>query len=1653
MLEKIRQSAETSHLLDQDPRQDEKFLEQCKKIIDHQYNYFKTCGTFTNFSIDQIPSELKLLEDGARLYVPDLQKYEFFDTTKSIEQTKTESGLRQNLQKIYQVNSELPKIHYLQLEYPENITDSKIDYKSSDQLKNNFEQIKFLLTFLQKSKEWLKSNQAEIQNVRDRQQLFLIEQFNLMYFNNEFITEKEITQIINNAFSKIQQTECVQLKNIDAKIFEKNINNLSDAQGRLKEAIYSTTYQDDHFLSQETRSPVFFSYWLNGVKESLEQINWESLNNYILTLQKLMGLDQEQVVAKTKNIIAQEINLLIQRKIVIQTLKQEPITKIEEKFDIDIKTRTTKKASVRKTLEELHKNDPIGLKRARAKQNAPDFLKQDKARAEKDKAREEAKTEHQPARKLHQKTENYEMVFNSIDQERLKETKGRIETWEPELQNNKLFITNRADLSKTGFAPIKPQEPLRLIENLPLFSKDESVNYEKSIIHLPCVKGDQVCLPIPANYELLSIGWSTEDSPQLTYPVVVNFYPSENAYSFVNQQDGYVHYAIKKNKETVKAGQTEADNFLTNFQSAYDSMVIKNIIAQAMVYSDTEEKINYIVQEFAERRLNFIYGLGSDLLDELYNNLGQQKFYALTENIGIGHCQIFSAMVANIFRQAGIPARIVRGEISHNNAFKTIGHAKVEYFNEQTKIWQEFEATVIADNTSYLLKNRENLTEAEQQNFDKLSQFAVGEIDDFNQFENVCRQIKELVLQKLPTLEQKAKKLDEFVEKYTIIANQGLTGKTIQEIKENIYKLYKLGARYSSYEINFFDIKEPEEKYEKYKRHSAIDPMRICRDVIFKFLDEQLKTRRTADKIETDDIVDITDNLIQMSNSDRKWEAERASEDAINLFRNNNLDVSAGLNSSQLIEIIAGRYTTNKVFNSLDKTEDLKMIFALLKTSLNRQTQQSKIFHILFNFIGDKYPQDQILLTAKDEQEYQEMHKLIDGNKQVLKELVANAKSWLPLQELPPFWVEDQEWNNACNLLLKSPEPLLNPQEKEKLLYQVLKEDLDLIMSNLDRFFYSFRHNGLFDFKPDPVLANERQEIVSYLKQKFETDIKALLAESRDSIHSYILRPFLASVKDIDSFNAEQAALFIERSLFPDSVSQNFSQINDAILTVNVFFPELKIDDNLIEQWNQRFREDKNKYPMRELVYQFSFANEWELSVKPDDINETSYLWLNFFEFSLSLSNDVKKNILEEDVMGILTDLHQFCFKQSQKPTEEIYFNQRLLKQIFDSNKEAREKLRQSISEQKNDFLDTALKLFFKYASKEHQYYFRLVYLSQKDGKNIFQDIPAQIKDFYQKFPQDTIEKFFSDKQNNKRRIDASITYCKDEIFKKIENLTAPQEKEIENKNQWLKLAKAEFKFIHPFEAFKQLKPELFKLLEQTAPEQSGKLWQTKLDVLERTFRNHLNKLGEFINLNYKFAQAGENLADLRDYQIGDDIRAIDQKASARSNVYKIKQSFPEQEPKNNLFILNLDNLFSKQGKFEKYSKWGNILEDLYDKLFFLMKGLSRKKKKLEINMFFHGAEAIKLNLPFNKIPVKDHFDKIRETLLIVFAEINRYLPILQDEYEVAIKKNITPFLKSQTPNLRIIESTNVIGLDSDTAGLITLASKKHTAASRLADK
>ena len=143
------------------------------------------------------------------------------------------------------------------------------------------------------------------------------------------------------------------------------------------------------------------------------------------------------------------------------------------------------------------------------------------------------------------------------------------------------------------------------------------------------------------------------------------------------------------------------------------------------------------------------------------------------------------------------------------------------------------------------------------------------------------------------------------------------------------------------------------------------------------------------------------------------------------------------------------------------------------------------------------------------------------------------------------------------------------------------------------------------------------------------------------------------------------------------------------------------------------------------------------------------------------------------------------------------------------------------------------------------------------------------------------------------------------------------------------------------------------------------------------------------------------------------------------------------------------------QKEFEPHAQWEKIFTETYGKLFSLMLDSSQKNKPLETRLYFHGQEIFKSGLAlFNSLPQQENQNRIsivRDAVAEIFAEINKFIPLLQQEYVMKETENtLMPYLKPRfLPNLRLPTSTNLIVL-SNKHDVDTLAKIHEAAGSRV---
>lgn len=390
--------------------------------------------------------------------------------------------------------------------------------------------------------------------------------------------------------------------------------------------------------------------------------------------------------------------------------------------------------------------------------------------------------------------------------------------------------------------------------------------------------------------------------------------------------------------------------------------------------------------------------------------------------------------------------------------------------------------------------------------------------------------------------------------------------------------------------------------------------------------------------------------------------------------------------------------------------------------------------------------------------------------------------------------------------------------------------------------------------------------------------------------------------------------------------------------------------------------------------------------------------------------------------------------------------------------------VKEFIKQQQEAILDTELLNNFWISGQEKfKYDFLLLHDATIENKTVPEGISEQVKDFYRLIPTNTINiwlysknKTFSthvlltgktpaETEANLQLVESMTSALQAKETRTFFHTLAEQTSMLTGKDKWEKE--------HPFGNFKDMAPALFTVLSDSAHD--GPEFRHKLTVIERTFRNNLNREGEFVNLNHAFVKKGTEFSGYKKYE-GEDISTIDWHASARKDEPIIKRTHHEEEPKHNLCLVNLDNLVMKnQKEFEPHARWETIFTETYDKLFSLMIDFSHKNKPWETRLYFHGQEIFKTGLPrFTPLPQQQETNRIsmiRDAVSEIFAEINKFIPLLQEEYVIHAKeKTVMPFLKPEfLPNLRTPESTNLIVVNNR-HNVSYLAKMNQAAASRV---
>ena len=1159
-------------------------------------------------------------------------------------------------------------------------------------------------------------------------------------------------------------------------------------------------------------------------------------------------------------------------------------------------------------------------------------------------------------------------------------------------------------------------------------------------------------LPWPASFRVESIGWSPYRHVKegLLQPVDVARHTGEDVLTCTNVHgDGWLHYVLVEQTESANKKVT-GENTREVFTTDVDSSFVQSIVADAKSLKTTEEKVFYISEQLTKK--GFIYAWGSDVLDIIYHETGKDRFYQFVENIGIGDCQLYSAMVAQIFRRAGIPARIAQGKITKDYAFEVIGHAKVEYQNDDGA-WQEFEATSISSEAIFKLKDADSIDRAVVEECVK----DALKTHDKEEFAFFARNIRELVVEERPSFEIKKLKLEEFSKKFfDMLAQQPFSFEKFEE-------MFDLACAYESYAMSISDVqwlqKHGDPNYEEYRRVSNIKPLNWC--------EEQFENALQTHFFEGDmTIVDCVPTIEQVLDKEYNFflrNRNRAPREALltcshqlqsllDCIRKNKKDIAPLLASPHIRAVLESR---DLLFNELALDQSFEEFSAVLREWIEKGYEASSALTIIGNFCGHIVAglNGTILWNEHDVQKYRALVDCFRTNSWI-KELVRDV-SRFPA-ECTYTWFSDFE-----EMFKRS--DLFSQEEKAGIALAVIQKyigqgnGLYQLPSALS-FFDAWGSIAITEGTP------QRAETVLRIQERIEQEIRELLAHP-DSL------PFLPSYVDenaaptMTARNAEQ--FFVgEMKAQDEQFSQGQTRFGKLFHTYEEFkflFPELSLSPALIGEWNARYERTREKQLLDdELRYTISMDHR---SVEVN-IERAFHLGGAFEQIDLIHAARLFTNSLRSRIFPLSVDECIHTLEEWHHPSSSDYQTQReremAFVQVVSENVTLQQTMYDEFASFAQKFFQAALGYFMDNATKRDQNEMRTLAFAREQGqKEMEEKIPEHIKKIYDAFPLNVMQEYFAPKKienvpdYDSLGLDAHIRdeQAFDMLYSFVE--VSLQSHEVPSffhtfyERRFKKAVKP-----HPFFYLHRVNADLCALLEQTAHNTSG--FPRRLKVIKKSFKNSLNPEGEFVNLNHEFVKKGHEFAGFRHYQKGDDIRTVDWNASARSETPIVKTTYHEEEPKNHIAVVNIDSLFMRTPeRFEDYANWGKICNELYERLMALMLDISDKKRTFDVVVFFHGEKIYEHTLPIIKTSAYQNvhavrFEYMRQILVGVFAEINKMLPVLEKEYTIAHTENFyVPFIDTRMPRITLTGPTNIITL-SHKANPLGAAAAQGAAASRM---
>ena len=249
-----------------------------------------------------------------------------------------------------------------------------------------------------------------------------------------------------------------------------------------------------------------------------------------------------------------------------------------------------------------------------------------------------------------------------------KEGFGKLETKDGRLRNS-LFIDSLWKVDKEGIYRRLDSEyfPVTLInENGGNLERKQHIS-RITLPLAPCKQPTNFSLPVPLGYEVISVSGEVplEASKQGTYRVNLKPpFPTEISYEI--QQICNENYNLNL---SIDGEELISESHTVNVERK-GTVVADRLINEA---ADDQERIRLVIDGFKAN--NPIYSTERQVGDIL--KAAGPRWHQAVEALNLGHCDTYSAYLANRLCQNGIAAIVTSGYVTNFDSFLMVGHSQV----------------------------------------------------------------------------------------------------------------------------------------------------------------------------------------------------------------------------------------------------------------------------------------------------------------------------------------------------------------------------------------------------------------------------------------------------------------------------------------------------------------------------------------------------------------------------------------------------------------------------------------------------------------------------------------------------------------------------------------------------------------------------------------------------------------------------------------------------------------------------------------------------------------------------------------------------------------------------------------------------------------